>query len=97
MLPVVEQGHILHNYYRRLIGTDEAERVRMAKAWTTWEMATSKLLIDEENLKKGKEEKFAVAFAKIETHYFAHGAFFKHENQLLDDCHKISHIPTVIV
>lgn len=60
-------------------------------------MATSKLLINEENLKKGEDDKFAIAFARIETHYFANGGFFKHENQLLDDCPKISHIPTVIV
>ena len=60
-------------------------------------MCTSKLFIDEESVKKGEEDKFALAFARIETHYFVNGGFFRTESQLLDDCHKISHIPTVIV
>ncbi|EGR32711.1 proline iminopeptidase, putative [Ichthyophthirius multifiliis] len=97
LLPEVEKGHILHNYYRRLTGNNEEEKLKFAKAWTKWEMATSKLLVDQENIKKGENDLFAIAFARIETHYFVHGAFFKSENHILDNCDKIQHIPTVIV
>lgn len=80
LLPEVQQGNILHNYYLKLIGNNEEEKVKFAKAWTTWEMATSKLLINHERLAQGEDEKFAVAFARIETHYFVNGGFFRNED-----------------
>ena len=40
---------------------------------------------------------FAEAFARIECHYFIHGGFLKHENQLLDEVSKIRHLPCTIV
>ena len=65
--------------------------------WTKWEMATSKLFVNKENVEKCEDDEFAEAFARIETHYFVNGGFFKKENQLLDDCDKIKDIPTIIV
>lgn len=80
LLPAVERGNILHNYNRRLTGNNEEEKLKFAKAWTTYEMATSKLHIDHESVKKGEDDAFALAFARIETHYFVNGGFFSHEN-----------------
>ena len=97
LLPEVERKNILFNYWRRITGKNEEERLKFAKAWTKWEMATSKLFIDKELVEKGEDEKFAVAFASIETHYFVNGGFFKKDNQLLEDAMNIKHIPTVIV
>jgi proline iminopeptidase len=97
VLPEVERGNILHNYYRRLTGNDQEIKLKCAKAWTKWEMATSKLFINRSNLDKGEEDKFALAFARIETHYFVNGAFMKKGNQLLEDAFRIKEIPTVIV
>jgi len=56
-----------------------------------------KLFIDEEKLKEGRGDKFTLAHARIEAHYFVNGGFFRNERQLLDDCNKIQHIPTVII
>ncbi len=39
----------------------------------------------------------AQAFARIECHYFINKGFFESDNWLLDNTHKISHIPTVII
>jgi len=97
LLPEVERNNILAGYWRRLNGSNEKEKLEFAKAWTKWEMATSKLFVDEENIAKGEEDKFALAFARIETHYFVNGGFFRKENQLLEDSHIIKHIPTEIV
>lgn len=97
LLPEVEKKDILFNYWRKITQGDESEKLKFAKAWTKWEMATSKLFIDQELVNKGEDEKFAVAFASIETHYFVNGGFFKKENQLLEDAYKIKDIPTVIV
>ena len=43
------------------------------------------------------EDKFALALALIETHYFKNKGFFSKETQLLDNVGKIRHITTVIV
>ena len=97
LLPEVERGDILQNYYRRLTGTNEEEKVKFARMWTKWEMSTSHLFVDEESLKCTEDDKFICQFARIETHYFVHGAFFRCDNQLLEDAHKIANIPTIIV
>jgi proline iminopeptidase len=43
------------------------------------------------------EAAFALAFARIENHYFVNGGFFEVEDQLLRDAHRIASIPGVIV
>ncbi len=43
------------------------------------------------------ESHFADAFARIECHYFVNNGFFETEDQLLNNCDRIQHIPTVIV
>ena len=96
-LPEVERNDILFNYWRKLTGNDEEMKLKLAKLWTKWEMATSKLIIDQENINKGEEDKFALAFARIETHYFVNRGFFEKENQILEDAYKIKDIPTIIV
>lgn len=96
LLPEREQGDILTNFHKRLNGTDEAEKLIFAKAWTKWEMATCKLYLDKETIAKGEDEKFAVAFARIETHYFINNGFLT-DNQLLNNAYKIKDIPTIIV
>jgi hypothetical protein len=40
---------------------------------------------------------FALAFARIECHYFVNGGFFEVEDQLLRDAHRIRRHPGVIV
>ena len=42
-------------------------------------------------------DEFALAFARIEVHYFHHRGFFETDDQLLRDAARIRHIPGVIV
>ena len=53
-------------YYRRLTGEDEAVKAKCATAWSTWEMATSRLKLDPEYLKRAAVDKWAQQFARIE-------------------------------
>jgi proline iminopeptidase len=39
--------------------------------------ATSRLIVDPVAVKKGEKDEFALAFARIECHYFVNGGFFK--------------------
>jgi proline iminopeptidase len=67
-----------------------------ATAWSTWENATSKLLVDTAYIARGEDPKWALAFARIESHYFINGGWFA-ENQLINDAPKLKHLPITII
>ncbi|EGD83449.1 proline iminopeptidase [Salpingoeca rosetta] len=96
-IPVEERGDLMSAYYKRLTGANTAEKLQCAKAWSTWECATAKLYVDPENVKRGSDPEWALAFARIECHYFVNGGFFHYDGQLISESHKIRHIPTTIV
>lgn len=96
-IPEVERGDLISAYYRQLTSDDEATRVRAARAWSVWEGTTSHLYQDPSHIAETGTDAFAVAFARIECHYFNHGGFFETEEQLLRDVDKIRQIPAVIV
>ncbi len=93
----VERGDLMSAYYRRLTSDDEATRIAAARAWSIWEGSTSLLYPSAEKIAETGADEFAVAFARIECHYFVHGGFFESEDQLLKGVDKIRHIPTVTV
>ena len=96
-IPAEERGDLLAAYHRRLMSEDGNVRLAAAKVWSAWEAATSKLLPDATLVAQFEEDEFALAFARIEAHYFVHGAFLRSDAQLLDDASKIAHLPGVIV
>jgi proline iminopeptidase len=96
-IPEAERGDLLSAYYRRLTSDDPAVRLAAAKIWSGWEGATSKLLPDPEFTGHYEEDEFALAFARIEAHYFIHKGFFETDDQLLRNASRIRHIPGVIV
>ena len=95
-IPLLEQGDLIKAYYARLTSDDVEVRRGAAREWTRWEMATSRLFPDPEYLDKAEDLDFAVAFARIECHYFIN-AIFVEEAYILNNSSKIKHIPTVIV
>jgi proline iminopeptidase len=62
-----------------------------------WEGATSFLRVDQDFISGHEDAAFALAFARIENHYFVNGGFFEVEDQLLRDVDRIRDIPGVIV
>ena len=76
-IPESERGDLLAAYYRRLTSEDPAERLAAAKIWSGWEGATSKLLPDAAFTSHYEEDEFALAFARIEAHYFTNKGFLK--------------------
>mmetsp|Transcript_35400 Transcript_35400/g.92625 ORF Transcript_35400/g.92625 Transcript_35400/m.92625 type:complete len:372 (+) Transcript_35400:47-1162(+) len=95
-IPEEERGDMIKAYYTRLTGDDPAVRDACALAWSKWEMATSKLKVDPKYLERADNPAWALAFARIESHYFVNGGFFD-ESFVLDNVDKIRHIPTTIV
>eukprot|EP00455_Lapot_gusevi_P023711 TRINITY_DN2460_c0_g1_i1.p1 TRINITY_DN2460_c0_g1~~TRINITY_DN2460_c0_g1_i1.p1 ORF type:complete len:373 (-),score=115.71 TRINITY_DN2460_c0_g1_i1:84-1067(-) len=97
VIPAVERFDMMSAYHRRLTGDNEEEKIKSARAWSRWEMATSRLYMDPSLLDKAEDDRFALAFARIECHYFVNGGFFESDSQLIDQATKIAHIPGVIV
>ncbi|WP_044559832.1 prolyl aminopeptidase [Azospirillum sp. B4] len=95
-IPEAERHDMMAAYRRRLTGDDEAAKLEAAKAWAIWEGETVTLLPDPNLAATFKDGHFALAFARIENHYFVHGAWLE-EGQLVRDAHKLRHIPGTIV
>jgi len=96
-IPQSERGDFIAAYHKRLTSDDPAVRASAAKAWSTWEAATSYLHVNTEYVARAGEDRFALAFARIECHYFVNKGFFTRENQLLEDIGSVRHVPTVVV
>lgn len=96
-IPVAERHDLVKAYYQRLTSTDEKVQLEAARAWSIWEASTSKLIQDPNLMQSFSESNFAVAFARIECHYFINKCFLEDEEQLLKNVDKIRHIPGVIV
>ncbi len=97
LIPEAERGDMIAAYYRRLTSPDREVRLAAARTWSVWEGSTLSLLRDEEREERFAEDDYALAFARIECHYFVNGGFFACDDQLLRDADKIRHIPGVIV
>jgi proline iminopeptidase len=67
-----------------------------ALAWSGWEAGTITLLESADLLDKFSQAEFALAFARIENHYFVHGGWF-FDGQLIADAGRLARIPGVIV
>lgn len=92
-----ERGDLLHAYHRLLTSDDVPSRLAAAKAWSIWEGSTSTLLSDPELVKRTGEDEFALAFARIECHYFVNRGFFTRDDELLANIERVRGIPGVIV
>lgn len=98
-IPENERHDMVSAYYRRLTGSDAGVSLEASRAWSIWEGSASYLNpppADEIAADYG-ENKFALAFARVEAHYFYNGIFYQNDNQILDNISKIRQIPTQIV
>ena len=95
-IPPEEQAALIPAYYKRLTSEDVEVRRAAAREWTRWEMATSRLFPDLEYLEKAEDLDFAVAFARIECHYFINEIFVENAH-ILNNVDKILEIPCKIV
>jgi proline iminopeptidase len=96
-IPLEERSNLMNAYHQRLLSPDAQVRTAAAKAWSVWEASTSFFHANEEYVAHAAEDDFALAFARIECHYFQNRGFFQPETQLLDDARLIRHVPCVIV
>lgn len=96
-IPEAERGDMIAAYYRRLTHVDRRVQIEAAKAWSVWEGSTLSLYEDPDRVRHFANEAYALAFARIECHYFVNRGFFDHDGQLLTNAHRIASIPGTIV
>lgn len=95
-IPEAERGALVEAYHKRLTHPDRAVRLEAARAWSQWEGGTITLLPNPALSEAFGEDDFAIAFARIENHYFVHEGWLEPE-QLIRDAHKLEGIPGVII
>ncbi|ASU82797.1 prolyl aminopeptidase [Nocardiopsis gilva YIM 90087] len=95
-IPEDERDDLIGAYAKRLNSTDPEVRLAAARAWSMWEGSTVTLVPDPDIRAQHADPDYALAFARIENHYFVHGGFFT-PDQLIDNAKRLRDIPGVIV
>jgi proline iminopeptidase len=95
-IPLAERHDLMAAYRKRLVGDDRGAQLQAAKAWAKWEGETLTLLPDPSVSDGFTDPEYALAFARIENHFFVHDGWME-EGQLIRDAGKLRHIPGVIV
>ncbi len=96
-IPQAERGDMVGAYYKRLTSEDARVRQEAARAWSVWEARTSNLYVKPEVVEKMSGDEFALAFARIECHYFVNEGWLAGDRALLKNVDRIRNIPGVIV
>ncbi len=95
-IPLSERDDMVTAYRKRLTGDEPVAQLEAAKAWSMWEGETISLLPDPERSSAHDDERFALAFARIENHYFVNDCWLE-PDQLLTDARRLANIPGTIV
>ena len=96
-IPPGERGDLIRAYHRRLTHPDLKVQLAAARSWSLWEASTLALKPDPERIRQFSADTYALAFARIECHYFVNSGFFAHDGELLTHAHRLRDIPGTIV
>lgn len=96
-IPENERHDLVKAYHQRLTDPDIEKRKKPAMAWYKWESYTASLNPNIAAIQDFDDVQYAMAFSRIECHYFINNAFFPTENYLLENVHLLAKTPTTIV
>lgn len=96
-IPPEERDDMVTAYYKRLTGMDRNIQLEAARAWSVWEGSTLSLLEDPARVGNFARDDYALAFARIECHYFINEGFLEKDGQLIENAGLMKDIPGVIV
>jgi len=89
-------GDIVDAYHRLLFDPDPAVRRRAALEWCMWESATPAWPPAPGLVRRFADPSFAMAFARLVTHYVRHDAWIE-DGSLLRDAGRLAGIPGILV
>lgn len=95
MVPADEQGDLITAYHKRLFSEDRETQIRFARAWSVWENALAS--IHSSGAVGSPPADYALAFARLENHYFANAGFLERDGWILENLPSIAHIPASII
>ncbi len=97
VVPAAERdGDIVEAYSRMLHDPDPDVRRRAALAWCTWESATPEWPPTTSLAERYADPDFALAFARLVTHYIRHDVFLE-DGVLLRNAHLLADIHGILV
>ncbi len=82
--------------YDVLTGDDHKSALKLANAWAKWEIRCCTLLPNPSFVENATDDEQSWTLARHEAHFMVNDCFLS-DNQIIDNCHKISHIKTTIV
>lgn len=91
-----EKTDVMAAYRKRLTSDDPKVQAEAARLWSLWEGETIHLLPNP-NASTYGEDLFALAFARIENHYFVNKGFFESDDHLLRHADRLRNVPGVII
>jgi proline iminopeptidase len=96
-VPVADRdGDIVEAYHKRLYDPDPEVRQRAAVEWCTWESATPTWPPAPRLAPRFTDHAFAMAFARLVTHYVRHNAWLE-DGSLLRGAGSLAAIPGIMV
>jgi proline iminopeptidase len=87
---------VIETYHRLLNDRDQGVRERTAEAWCLWESASLAWPQTTELAPRFRDPRYAVAFARIVTHYVRHNAWLEDE-VLLRNAAVLADLPAVLI
>jgi proline iminopeptidase len=94
-IPANERSNLIAAYNRRLFSGNLMEESRFGRIWANWENALAS--IHHEGPMGESPSDYARAFARLENHYFQNGGFLQCDGWILQERHRIEHIPATVV
>lgn len=94
-IPPQERHDIIAAYHKRLFSGQRSEEVVYARRWAAWENALAS--IDNDGAVAESPADYALAFSKLENHYFINKAFLGPDHQILANMDRIADVPGTIV
>ncbi len=95
-LPEEERGDLLAAYSRRIFSEDREEANAAVMAWSAYEGSLAALVPNPDVLGQFQEPGFALAYARMNMHYFSQNCFLD-DYPILERMDRIAKIPGVIV
>lgn len=96
-IPEAERGDMMAAFHKRLTHPNRSVQAEAAAAWSQWEGDTISIRGPEARPSKFNEIDFAIAFARIECHFFVNGGFFPEHDWIIKNAANLANIPGWIV
>ena len=95
MIPRREHNNIIEAYNKRLFNNSKDLQEKFSISWLKWETALASM---QNSLSYySPSVNYALAFSRIENHYFINKGFLKEENYILKNVVKLKDIPGIII